>query len=117
VIVRQLARHRFLQSTHIAAIVSRSLDRINDRLSRFFHAGYLDRPPPDRFSRPTGICDNASQQITEIDWQKLRFADKEIGLCRVSGLHRKILCRFFMRDLFRLPLLMMKSRMPEMLVE
>jgi hypothetical protein len=44
VIVRQLARHRFLRSTHIAALVGRSLDRTNDRLSRLFHAGYLDRP-------------------------------------------------------------------------
>src|SRR6202049_4540057 len=43
-IVRQLARHRFLRSTHIAALVGRSLDRPNDRLSRLFHAGYLDRP-------------------------------------------------------------------------
>jgi Replication-relaxation len=43
-IVRLLARHRFLRSTHIAALVSRSLDRANDRLSRLFHAGYLDRP-------------------------------------------------------------------------
>ncbi len=43
-IVRQLARHRFLRSTHIAALVGRSLDRTNDRLSRLFHAGYLDRP-------------------------------------------------------------------------
>ncbi len=43
-IVRQLARHRFLRSTHIAALVGRSLDRANDRLSRLFHAGYLDRP-------------------------------------------------------------------------
>jgi Replication-relaxation len=50
-IVRQLARHRFLRSTHIAALVSRSLDRTNDRLSRLFHAGYLDRPHAqlDRF--------------------------------------------------------------------
>jgi hypothetical protein len=31
-IVRQLARHRFLKSTHIAALVGRSLDRTNDRL-------------------------------------------------------------------------------------
>jgi hypothetical protein len=38
-IVRQLARHRFLRSTHIAALVGRSLDRTNDRLSRLFHAG------------------------------------------------------------------------------
>ncbi len=44
VIVRQLARHRFLRSTHIATLVGRSLDRTNDRLSRLFHAGYLDRP-------------------------------------------------------------------------
>jgi DNA-binding Lrp family transcriptional regulator len=43
-IVRLLARHRFLRSTHIAALVGRSLDRINDRLSRLFHAGYIDRP-------------------------------------------------------------------------
>ena len=43
-IVRQLARHRFLRSTHVAALVGRSLDRTNDRLSRLFHVGYLDRP-------------------------------------------------------------------------
>jgi DNA-binding Lrp family transcriptional regulator len=43
-IVRQLARYRFLRSTHIAALVGRSLDRTNDRLSRLFHAGYIDRP-------------------------------------------------------------------------
>src|SRR5713226_3536516 len=43
-IVRQLARFRFLRSTHIAALVGRSLDRTNDRLNRLFHSGYLDRP-------------------------------------------------------------------------
>jgi hypothetical protein len=50
-IVRQLARHRFLRSTHIAALVRRSLDRTNDRLMRLFHAGYIDRPRAqlDRF--------------------------------------------------------------------
>jgi Replication-relaxation len=42
--VRHLARHRFLRSTHIAALVGRSLDRTNDRLLRLFHAGYIDRP-------------------------------------------------------------------------
>lgn len=44
IIIRELARHRFLRSTHIAALISRSLDRTNDRLSRLFHAGYIDRP-------------------------------------------------------------------------
>jgi hypothetical protein len=44
VIIRHLARYRFLRSTHIAALIGRSLDRTNDRLSRLFHAGYVDRP-------------------------------------------------------------------------
>jgi len=43
-IVRHIARHRFLRSTHIAALIGRSLDRTNDRLAKLFHAGYLDRP-------------------------------------------------------------------------
>jgi hypothetical protein len=43
-IVRQLARYRFLRSTHIAALVRRSIDRTNDRLKNLFHAGYVDRP-------------------------------------------------------------------------
>jgi hypothetical protein len=43
-IVRQVARFRFLRSTHIAALVRRSVDRTNDRLLRLFHAGYIDRP-------------------------------------------------------------------------
>ena len=50
-IIRHIARHRFLRSTHIAALVRRSLDRTNDRLLRLFHAGYVDRPRAqlDRF--------------------------------------------------------------------
>jgi hypothetical protein len=43
-IIREIARHRFLRSTHVAALVGRSIDRTNDRLSRLFHAGYIDRP-------------------------------------------------------------------------
>src|ERR1041384_3715140 len=43
-IVRVVARHRLIRSTHIAARVGRSLDRTNDRLLRLFHAGYIDRP-------------------------------------------------------------------------
>src|SRR5438270_11110056 len=43
-IVRVVARHRLIRSTHIAALVGRSLDRTNDRLLRLFYAGYIDRP-------------------------------------------------------------------------
>jgi len=53
IIVRQLARYRFLRSTHIAALIGRSLDRTNDRLSRLFHAGYLDRPQAQLDYYPT----------------------------------------------------------------
>lgn len=43
-IVGHIARHRFLRSTHVAALVGRSLDRANDRLCHLYHAGYVDRP-------------------------------------------------------------------------
>jgi hypothetical protein len=33
-----------LRSTHIAALVGRSIDRTNDRLSKLYHASYVDRP-------------------------------------------------------------------------
>jgi DNA-binding Lrp family transcriptional regulator len=50
-IIRHIAQHRFLRSTHIAQLVGRSLGRTNDRLERLFHAGYVDRPRAqlDRF--------------------------------------------------------------------
>jgi Replication-relaxation len=43
-ILWNITHHRFLRSTHIAALVGRSLDRTNDRLCRLFHAGYVNRP-------------------------------------------------------------------------
>lgn len=42
--VRQIARHRFVRSDHVAALVGRSRDRANDRLCHLYHAGYIDRP-------------------------------------------------------------------------
>src|SRR5260370_9839819 len=53
IIVRQLARYRFLRSTHIAVLIGRSLDRTNDRLARLFHAGYIDRPRAHLYYYPT----------------------------------------------------------------
>src|SRR5438270_13761062 len=52
-IIRQVAQHRFVRSTHIAALVGRSIDRTNDRLCRLFHAGYLDRPRAQLDHYPT----------------------------------------------------------------
>ncbi len=82
-IVRLLARHRFLRSTHIAALVGRSLDRTNDRLSRLFHAGYLDRPRaqldyyPSAGSAPMvyALADRGARLLIERDG--IEFANVE----------------------------------------
>jgi hypothetical protein len=43
-ILRAVERYRFVRSTHIAALVGRSIDRTNDRLCHLYHAGYVERP-------------------------------------------------------------------------
>lgn len=43
-IVRKVARHRFLRSTHISRLVEGPHKKICERLTLLFHAGYLDRP-------------------------------------------------------------------------
>lgn len=43
-IVRHVARHRFLRSTHISQLLDASHKKICERLTLLYHAGYLDRP-------------------------------------------------------------------------
>lgn len=76
-IVRVVARHRLIRSTHIAALVGRSLDRTNDRLMRLFHAGYLDRPRAqlDRF--PTS---GSSHYIYALADRGVRLLKEEDGV-------------------------------------
>ena len=82
-IVRHIARFRFLRSTHIAALVNRSVDRTNDRLLRLFHAGYIDRPRAqlDRFpsegSAPItyALADRGARLLRERDG--IRFTNTE----------------------------------------
>ena len=87
VIVRQLARYRFLRSTHIAALIGRSLDRTNDRLSRLFHAGYLDRPRAQLDYYPTtgsapiayALADRGARLLTErygVDFANVEWSRK-----------------------------------------
>jgi hypothetical protein len=86
VIVRQLARYRFLRSTHIAALVGRSLDRTNNRLRLLFHAGYLDRPHAQLDYYPTSgsapmvyalanrgarlLIDRYGMERANVDWSR-----------------------------------------------
>jgi Replication-relaxation len=43
-ILRQVARCRFLRSTHISRLVDAPHKKICERLTSLYHAGYLDRP-------------------------------------------------------------------------
>ena len=43
-LVRHVAQHRFLRSTHLSALVASPHKKVCDRLTALFHAGYLDRP-------------------------------------------------------------------------
>jgi hypothetical protein len=43
-IIRQVARHRFLRSTHLFQLVSGTPQKISERLGPLYHAGFLDRP-------------------------------------------------------------------------
>lgn len=83
-IVRHIARHRFLRSTHVAELVGRSIDRTNDRLCHLFHAGYVDRPRAQLDRIPTtgsaaivyALADRGAQllrargapNLAQIDW-------------------------------------------------
>src|ERR671927_11052 len=79
-IIRHIARHRFLRSTHIATLVGRSLDRTNDRLLRLFHAGYIDRPRAQLDFYPTfgsapmiyALADRGARLLREWDGAEFR---------------------------------------------
>jgi protein involved in plasmid replication-relaxation len=113
VIIRQLARYRFLRSTHIAALVGRSVDRTNDRLRLLYHAGYLDRPHAQLDYYPTSgsapmvyalanrgarlLIDRYGIEFANVDWSRknhkagrsfiehqLEIVDFQVGLDRAT---------------------------------
>lgn len=42
--IRHVAKHRFLRSTHLIALLQRPSKKFLERLSALYHNGYLDRP-------------------------------------------------------------------------
>ena len=82
-IIRQVARHRLIRSTHIATLVGRSIDRTNDRLLRLFHAGYVDRPRAQLDYYPTmgsapmiyALADRGARLLRERDGIAIATAD------------------------------------------
>lgn len=43
-IIRHVAEHRFLRSTHIVQLIGRASDKVLRRLAALYHHGFLDRP-------------------------------------------------------------------------
>ncbi len=43
-IIRHVAEHRFLRSTHIVRLIGRAPDKVLRRLAALYHHGFLDRP-------------------------------------------------------------------------
>jgi hypothetical protein len=77
--LRHVAEHRFLRSTHLIALMQRPADKILRRLAKLFHHGYLDRPRAqlDLYGRGGsapivyGLGNKAAQLFGEpdtIDW-------------------------------------------------
>jgi len=106
VIIRQLARHRFLRSTHIAVLVGRSIDRTNDRLLRLFHAGYIDRPRAQLDYYPTSgsapmayaLADRGAHLLIEhdgIDFANVEWSRKNREAGRPFIEHQIELMDFF----------------------
>lgn len=98
-IIRNIARHRFLRSTHLAALVGRSLDRTNDRLCHLFHAGYVDRPRaqldyyPTKGSAPMvyALADRGAQLLRErgiVDLSRIDWGRKNLEAGRPFIEHR-----------------------------
>ena len=111
-IVRQVARHRFLNSTQISDLLAAPHKKICDRLTFLFHGKYLDRPHEHRkFYRPGGgsermvyaLATRGAQLLLEhgtridpaLDWARknreathrfiqhtLAIADVRVGLLR-----------------------------------
>src|SRR5712691_13124663 len=43
-LIRLVAQHRFLRSTHLSDLCQAPHKKVCNRLTSLFHAGYLDRP-------------------------------------------------------------------------
>ena len=111
-IIRQVARHRFLSSTHISDLLAAPHKKIGDRLTFLFHGKYLDRPRGQRERYRDGggsermvyaLANRGAQLLIEqdgygkadIDWTRknrevthrfiqhtLAIADVRVGLVR-----------------------------------
>ncbi len=85
-ILRQVARHRFLDSRQIALLVDGSTQQVLRRLQRLYHHGYLDRPRAqvkyfsEDGSRPLvyALANEGARAITELGVTKPRLDNRNV---------------------------------------
>ena len=111
-LVRLVAQHRFLRSTHLSDLSQAPHKKVCDRLTSLFHAGYLDRPRAqfDHYREGGGsspivyalgnhgaqlLIKHDGPEVAEVDWARkndlagrqfiqhtLAIADVRVGLQR-----------------------------------
>jgi hypothetical protein len=86
-LVRLVAQHRFLRSTHLSDLSQAPHKKVCDRLTCLFHAGYLDRPRAqfDHYREGGGsspivyalgnrgaqlLIQNYGPEVAEVDWAR-----------------------------------------------
>jgi len=81
-IVRQVARHRFLRSTHISQLLGAPHKKICERLTQLYHARYLDRP---RSQLEYHACNGGSAPfVYALSSQGARLLKEHCGLARIN---------------------------------
>src|SRR5579862_3135011 len=96
-IIRQVHRHRFLRSSHIAALVGGSHQQILRRLQLLYHHGYVERPrcQLDFYYRPGsreivyGLGDKGGEALRQagIAVADARWSEKNRAVGRVQLEH------------------------------
>ncbi|WP_249166202.1 replication-relaxation family protein [Bradyrhizobium liaoningense] len=78
-----------MRSSHIAALVGRSLDRTNDRLCRLYHAGFVDRPRAQLDYYPTSGSAPMVYALGDLGAQLLSDGGAEFANCEWSRKNRE----------------------------
>jgi hypothetical protein len=95
-LVRQVARHRYLRSTHLSTLVAGPHKKVCDRLTALFHAGYLERPRAQLEYHVTGggsapmvyaLGGRGARLLREHDGARERAQPKALDVGRPYVLH------------------------------
>src|SRR5579862_7177181 len=106
-IIRQVHRHRFLRSSHIAALVGGSHQQLLRRLQLLYHHGYVERPrcQLDFYYQPGsreivyGLGDKGGAILSQegVAYSDCRWSDKNRAVGRVQLEHWLLVSEIMVR--------------------